>query len=91
MPDECRAFLELCTAPDANRQIVDIMLLAREIDEERVFAALNDAINTGKPSAELVRYYLYGQQMPDDAFAIEHSDLASYDMLLGDEEGTNGN
>jgi transposase len=87
MPDECRAFLKLCPAPDANRQLVEIMLLAREIDEVRVFAALSDAICTGKPTAELVRYYLYGQQMPDDAFVIEHNDLAVYDSLIDGEEG----
>lgn len=83
MPAECRAFLELCPAPDANRQLVDIMLLARDVGESRVLAALGDAICTGKPTVELVRYCLYGQQMPDDAFVIEHSDLAGYDSLIG--------
>ena len=89
MPAECRAFLELCPAPDANSQLVEIMLLARDIDEDRVIAALGDAICTGKPTAELVRYYLYGQQMPDDAFVIEHSDLSEYDRLIdeGDADG----
>jgi hypothetical protein len=82
MPAECRAFLELCPADDANRQLVDIMLLARDVGEKRVFDALDDAIRTGKPTAELVKYYLYGQQMPDDAFVIEHSDLAGYDKLI---------
>jgi hypothetical protein len=86
MPAECRAFLELCPAPDAKRQLVEIMLLARDIDGERVIAALGDAICTGKPTVELVRYYLYGQQMPDDAFIIEHCDLAEYDRLLGEED-----
>jgi len=82
MPDQCRAFLELCPAADANRQLVEVMLLARDIDEARVFAAMDDAISTGKPTAELVRYYLYGQQMPDDAFEIKHSDLSDYDRLI---------
>jgi hypothetical protein len=88
MPPQCRAFLELCPAADANRQLVEIMLLARDIDEERVFAALDGAISTGKPTAELVRYYLYGQQAPDDAFEIKHNDLADYDKLIG--EGDDG-
>ena len=82
MPAGCRAFLELCPSPDANRQLVDVMLLAREVGEDRVLAALDDAIIAGKPTAELVRYYLYGQQMPDDAFVIEHCDLADYDRLI---------
>jgi hypothetical protein len=90
MPVQCRAFLELCPAQDANRQLVDVMLLARDIDEERVFAALDDAIATGKPTAEMVRYYLYGQQMPEDGFKIEHTDLADYDRLIGGEGGGNG-
>ena len=85
MPAECRVFLELCPATDKNRQLVEIMLLARDIDEERVLAALGDAVNTGKPTAELVKYYLYGQQMPDDAFVIEHSDLSGYDDLISQE------
>jgi len=82
MPDQCRAFLKLCPAADANKQLVDVMLLARDIGEERVLAAMDGAISTGKPTAELVRYYLYGQQMPDDAFEIMHSDLAEYDKLI---------
>jgi hypothetical protein len=90
MPPECRAFLELCPAADKNKQLVEIMLLVRDVGEDRVLAALNDAISTGKPTAELARYYLYGQQMPDDAFMIEHSDLAGYDILIGGKEDTDG-
>jgi len=82
MPDQCRAFLELCPAADVNRQLVDVLLLTRDIGEDRVLAAMDDAICTGKPTAELVRYYLYGQQMPDDAFEIKHSDLTDYDRLI---------
>jgi len=86
MPAQCRAFLELCKAADANRQLVEVMLLARDIGAGRVLAAMDDAISAGKPTAELVRYYLYGQQMPDDTFEIEHSDLACYDRLIHREE-----
>jgi len=86
MPDECRAFLKLCPdAQGANKQLVEIMLLARDVGEERVLAALGNAIGTGKPTAELVKYYLYGQQMPEDAFVIEHNDLSCYDKLIGGE------
>jgi len=90
MPVQCRVFLKLCPAEDANKQLVDVMLLARDIGESRVLAAMDDAINTGKPTAELVRYYLYGQQMPDDAFEIKHSDLADYDRLIDGMEGGDG-
>ena len=82
MPPQCRAFMELCKAADAKRQLVDVMLLARDMGADCVLAAMDDAISTGKPTAELVRYYLYGQQMPDDAFEIKYSDLADYDRLI---------
>jgi len=88
MPPQCRAFLELCPATDKYSQLVDVMLLARDIDVDRVLSALDDAICTGKPTAELVRYFLYGQQMPEDAFEIKHNDLADYDMLI--KEGDDG-
>jgi hypothetical protein len=42
----------------------------------------------------MVRYYLYGQQMPEDEFEIKHGDLADYDRLIGGEnpcEGEGGN
>jgi hypothetical protein len=83
MPPQCKAFLQLCHAADANNQLVEIMLLVRDIDVDRVLAAMDDAIATGKPTAEMVRYYLYGQQMPDDEFEIKHADLADYDKLIG--------
>jgi len=85
MPPQCKAFLKLCTADDANNQLVEVMLLARDIGVERVLSAIDDAITTGKPTAEMVRYYLYGQQMPDDEFEIKHGDLADYDSLIGGE------
>jgi transposase len=88
MPANCRAFLELCPAADANKQLVDVMLLVRGIGEERVLAALDDAISTGKPTAEMVRYYLYGQDVPGDAFEIKHIDLADYDRLIAGGEGS---
>ena len=90
MPAECRAFLALCPDADKNRQLVDIMLLARDVGEDRVLAAMNDAAGVGRPTAELVRYYLYGQRMPGDEFAIEHGDLAEYDRLIDGEGGADG-
>ena len=82
MPPQCRAFLTLCPAADANGQLVDVMLLARDVGTDRILAALDDAIGTGRPTAELVRYYLYGQQMPSDNFAIKHGALTEYDKLI---------
>ena len=87
MPPEFRAFLALCPDTDANKQLVDIMLLARDLDRDRVLSALGDAISTGKPTAEMVRYYLYGQQMPVDSFVIEHCDLSLYDELMEVDNG----
>jgi hypothetical protein len=66
------------------------MLLARDVGEDRVLSALGDAVGTGRPTAELVRYYLYGQQMPADAFEVTHGDLKGYDSLIFGVEGTDG-
>ena len=90
MPAQCRVFLELCPAGDAKKQLIEVMLLARDIGADRVLAALDDAIATGNPTAELVRCYIYGQQMPGDAFEIKHGDLSDYDRLIGGEEGGDG-
>jgi hypothetical protein len=91
MPPQCRAFLELCPATDKNSQLVEVMLLARDIDVDHILLALDDAICTGKPTAELVRYFLYGQQMPEDAFEIKHNDLADYDkLIMEDDDGKDG-
>ena len=90
MPDQCGLFLKLCPAKDAEKQLVDVMLLARDAGEERLLCALDDAINTGKPTAELVRYYLYGQQMPADEFEIKHNELSDYDGLLEENDDGEG-
>jgi len=90
MPPQCRAFLQLCAAADAKKQLVDVMLIARDVGAERVLRAMDDAIGTGRPSADLVRYYLYGQQAPADAFEIKHNDLSDYDRLLGRKGVGNG-
>jgi hypothetical protein len=82
MPAQCRAFLELCPDKDAKRQLVDLLLLAREIGGERVFSAMGEATATGRPSAGLVRHYIYGQQLPPDAFEIECNNLADYDRMI---------
>jgi hypothetical protein len=66
------------------------MLLARDTGAERVLDALGEAIATGSPTAEMVRFYLYGQQMPEDGFKIEHTNLADYDRLIGEEVGGDG-
>ena len=84
MPIQCRAFLELCPATDKNKQLVDIMLLARDTGPDRVLAAMDEAISSGNPTKEMVCYYLYGQQMPEDAFEIKHNDISDYDMLIGE-------
>jgi hypothetical protein len=90
MPPQCRAFLELCPAADAKKQLIDVMLLARDVGESRILSALDGAISTGAPTAELVRYFLYSQQMPCDEFEIKHSDLSDYDSLIGGKGDANG-
>jgi transposase len=86
MPDQCRTFLELCPDEDANKQLVDLMLLARDTGPDCLLAAMDEAALTGRPTAELVRYYLYSRQMPRDAFVIRHGSLADYDRLIHEQE-----
>ena len=86
MPDQCKVFLRLCPSADAEKQLIEVMLLARDVGEERIITALDDAITTGKPTLELVRYYLYGQQMPSDEFEIKHGNLSDYDSLIDGKE-----
>lgn len=82
MPPQCREFLAACPSADAERQLVELMLLAREVGAERVLLAMDDALKCGRPTADLVKLHLEVGGMPSDAFAVEHADLRDYDRLI---------
>jgi len=91
MPPQCRAFLETCPAKDAKRQLVSLMLLAREIGAECVLRAMDEAQKTGCPTADLVKLYLDIEVKPGSDIAIEHAQLSLYDMLIDGTEVKDGN
>ena len=59
------------------------MMLAREVGPDRMLRAMDDALSSGHPTAELVKCHLGGVGAPGDAFAVEHASLDSYDALIG--------
>jgi hypothetical protein len=84
MPTECSEFLRLCKANDSKRQLVNIMLLGREIPQDRLLWAVTQANNTHNPSIELVKFFLNLEKQISiqDAIEVSHKDLEQYDSLI---------
>jgi transposase len=82
MPSQCRAFLESCPSKDAPRQLVELMLLAREIGQDIVFAAMDKAQLTGRPTAELVKLCIENESAPGRDITVNHTKLSVYDSLI---------
>jgi transposase len=91
MPEPCKRFLKLCHEQDAKRQLVDILLLGKLVERDRLMRALEQANNSLNPNLSLVRFYLEAElcKTPED-IEIRHRDLSEYDKLLkgGDGHGT---
>jgi len=83
MPPQCKAFLESCPAKDAPQQLVNLMMLAREIGAERVFNAMDEAQKTGRPTAEIVKLYVNSAAAPGGDVTVRHAKLSEYDKLIG--------
>lgn len=81
MPPQCRAFLESCPSKDAAGQLVELMLLAREVGAERMLEAMDMAMLAGRPTAGTVKLHLC-DGMPGDPFPVEHAELEAYDRLI---------
>jgi transposase len=88
MPQPCKEFLRLCKEKDAKRQLVDILLLGKAVQTDRLLWALGQANNTLNPSLPLVRFFLEADMpsQPEDSFAVRHKDLSDYDKLIGGDE-----
>ena len=89
MPRELKDFLKLCRAADKERQLLDILLLARTMDSDHVLWAVEQANRQGSPTYQMVCFYLKiavpivkGECQPD--ITVEHIALAEYDQLLED-------
>lgn len=90
MPEPCQQFLRLCQEKDAKKQLVDILLLGRQVERNRLLWALEQANNTLNPNLALVRFFLDADlaKEPDDVFAVQHKGLSAYDRLLKGGEDT---
>jgi len=84
MPQECKEFLRLCREPEAKQQLVQILLLGRQVERERLLWVIQQANNTRNPSLSLVKLYLELEEPgpPRDDLAVQHKSLAAYDDLL---------
>lgn len=84
MPQECREFLRLCREPEAKQQLVQILLLGRQVERTRLLWATQQANNTLSPSLSLVKLYLELEEPgpPGDDLAVQHKSLTAYDDLL---------
>jgi len=85
MPEPCKQFLRLCRERDAKKQLVDILLLGRQVERSRLLWALEQANNTLNPSLALVRFFLdaHLSKEPEDVIAVQHKGLSAYDKLIG--------
>jgi transposase len=84
MPQPCREFLRLCKEKDAKRQLVDILLLSKTSQPDRLLWAIGQANNTLNPSLSLVRFFLDADMANGlaDGIAVQHKDLSEYDKLI---------
>lgn len=84
MPKECSEFLRLCREQDAKQQLVEILLLGREVEKEKLLWAISQANNTKSPSLNVVRMFLDLKESPGtiDDLVVEHKGLEIYDSLI---------
>lgn len=84
MPKECSEFLRLCREQDAKQQLVEVLLLGREVEKEKLLWAISQANNTKSPSLNVVRMFLDLKESSRtiDDLVVEHKGLEMYDTLL---------
>ncbi len=84
MPEECKEFLRLCREPDAKQQLVQILLLARQVKWEMLLWAIQQANNTLNPNMSLIKLHLELEKPRPhrDDLEIMHKSLTAYDALL---------
>ena len=90
MPEPCKQFLRLCQEKDAKKQLVDILLLGREVERNRLLWALGQANNTLNPNLSLVHFFLDADvsKEPEDIITVQHKGLSMYDQLIKGGEKT---
>jgi transposase len=87
LPHELSFFREHCPDKDRLEQLVNILLLARDVSSEQLLTAVACANKSGRPTFKSVCFYLkLKKEMSDDpipdSIAVKHADLSQYDELL---------
>jgi hypothetical protein len=90
LPPELETFRKRCTDKDKLEQLVNILLLGREVDAVQLLQAVDCTNKSGRPSYAKVCFYL---KLRDEAFnpieltqydtvKVEYADLKQYDELI---------
>lgn len=96
MPEEMSDFLRLCKEPDRYMHLVNVLLLGRKTNPDKLFRAVRQANSTGSPTYDKVCLYLglRSDGTSDDSgngdIMIRPPDLTSYDKLIERRNDTNG-
>ncbi len=97
MPAEMSDFLKLCKEPDKNFHFVDILLLGRKTDADKLLWAVRQANLTGSPSYDKVCLYLgmRANGSSDDLNMVDIKtdpvDFELFDRLMEGSEYSNDN
>ena len=94
LPPELELFRKRCPDKDKLEQLVNILLLGRDVDAVQLLQAVECANKSGRPSYKAVCFYLelgeeskYTNEVEIyDPVDVEHADLKPYDKLLLSEE-----
>jgi len=86
MPPELMKFRENCRGKDKYEQLVEVLLLGRQVDADILLKAVDYANKTGSPNLRAVKFYLDIHQFAaneiSDPIAIDPPSLDVYDILI---------
>jgi transposase len=86
MPKELSEFTRLNHSGDKNEQLVQILMLGRAIEQEKLLWAVKQANSTGSPTYDLVCFYLSISASKKEEIAspvtVDQVDLKQYDQLI---------
>lgn len=84
MPKECSDFLRLCREDNAKAQLVEILLLGRDFEKEKLLWSITQANNSKSPSLNVVRMFLEINDSVGvtDPLTVAHKGLEIYDSLI---------
>jgi len=86
MPKELSEFTRLNRSGDKNEQLVQILMLGRTIEQEKLLWAVKQANSTGTPTFDLVCFYLSISTSKVEEVrspvTVDQVDLKRYDQLI---------